>query len=625
MQRFRLPSRFMGALAAWLITPAAFAGDMWFEHVQSFGERIDNGPGATNYPSGVTVDVNTGHIYVMDLLNSRIQKFDRDGTPLLQWPCRQGLGITVDPETGSIYAAMWTTNQVIRYSPSGEVELTLGTKKRSAEEGDFDRPHDVSVDPRNGDLYVLDTFNKRIQVFNRKGEFQRAWKFDAHQPFGISVHPKGEFLVVANTANRELIKMSLDGEILERWKRKGSKPGMFRWPRNVAVDADGFIYVADTDNERAQKLTSDGEFVQFIQGPNGREGSFHPRAIEVDWKSGEVFAAAAYANRIDHFDKSGKHQKSFGEHKKDGPVFNTMKDILIHPNGDIYVSDWMDHRVRRFSASGEYKGIFDIWIPEQTNMDGLPFPPDFATNPATGMWIAKEDQGFPGSMDVDSKGNIWLIRGSMHYDDDPRKQADWLVRSFTPEGEFVSGFGHRDFPRNARMRGIAVDGTNDTIYVANTFGNRVMKFQADGTAVWSVGSKGSGSGQFDFPTGIDVDPKNQHVYVVDSKNNRVVKMDMNGKVLTTWGEKGAGEGQFNFAGFSTVAWDPKGYVFVADTHNHRVQVFKPDGTFVTQYGEKGFGKEGRYNGFGYLRVHDGKLYVSDNAGYEVEIYTIHYP
>jgi DNA-binding beta-propeller fold protein YncE len=609
-----------------LLSPAAAAAELRFEHLRSIGDRIDREPGATNYPSGVTVDPKTGDVFVMDLLNNRIQRFDKANKPVAMWDCRQALGITVDPETGDVWAAMWKSHKVIKYSKTGQVLLELGTGQVGDAPGEFNGPHDVSVDPRSGDLYVLDTFNKRVQVFSRDGKHLRSFSGDFIQPFGIAVHPKGEFLIIANTANRELLKYGLDGQLIERWKRPGSAPGELRWPRNVAVDAAGFIYVADTDNERAQKLDKDGKFVQFIQGPNDRaHGSFHPRAIEVNPATGEVYAAAAYAQRIDRFDKTGKHVASFGQHERDAPVFNTLKDVLVHPNGDIYGSDWMDHRWRRFGADGSYKAAYDLWIPEQTDHDGKPFPPTFASDPATGMWVAKEDQGFPGAMDHDADGHIWMIRGSMHYDDDPRLQADWVVRAFTPDGRFVRGFGHADFPRNARMRGIAVDRKSGHVYVSNTFGNRVQKFDLQGNPVWTYGKKGSGDGQLILPAGIDVHRGTGEVYVVDQGNNRVVVLSPEGQQLRTFGGPGEGPGQFRFDDFSNLAVDERGYVFIADTGNNRVHVVDLSGAFVKAYGEQGFGGQGRYNGLSSVEVHDGKLYVADNAGHEIEVYQIHYP
>jgi len=587
------------------------------------GKRIAHDQGATNYPSGVTVDPKSGDVYVMDLLNNQIVRFNKELTFVTSWKCKQGLGIVFDPVSNTLWVAMWTNEEVHQYDPTGKLLKKLGTGKRSSEPGHFDRPHDVSVDQRNGDLYVLDTFNKRVQVFNKDGKFLRQFGNGFDQPFGIAVHPKGEFLIVANTANRELIKYSLDGTEIARWKRLGSAGGEFRWPRNVSVDEKGQIYVADTDNERAQVLDKDGNFIRFIQGPNDRaHGSFHPRSIEVG-ADGRVFAAAAYASRVDRFNADGSFDRSFAQHSKEGGVFNTAKGVAVSPiTGDIFVSDWMDHRIKVFDKTGKYKHDLDGWFEPQTLPDGTELTEEWRKDPVNGMWCSKEHQAFPGAMAFDKEGDLWWNRGSMHYDDDPRVQADWLIREMKPDGTPIRGWGHKDFPRNARMRGLDIDAERGFVYVGNSFGNSLMKFNLDGVVQWSVGTKGSGNGQLDFPTGVAVDPRNGQVIVVDSNNNRLVRYSTEGQVMGVYGSEGTEPGKFRFSEFSEVAVDEAGRIWVADSLNHRIQALSPEGAPLLSHGEQGFGGWGKYTGVAGLGVHQDRLYVVDNSGYEVEVYRI---
>jgi DNA-binding beta-propeller fold protein YncE len=88
--------------------------------------------------------------------------------------------------------------------------------------GYFERPTDLAVDPRNGDLYVVDSGNNRVQRFNRDGAFQ--------SEFG----------------------------------GMGAGSGQFNQPSGIAVDRDGFVYVADTNNNRIQKFApSKSPFATF--------------------------------------------------------------------------------------------------------------------------------------------------------------------------------------------------------------------------------------------------------------------------------------------------------------------------------------------------------------------------
>jgi len=619
MSQWRVYALAILSLSAPIISQAS-GPTLTYEH--SFGKRVSKAAGKTNYPSGIAVDSNTGHVYVMDLLFNRVQKFDSEGTFLTQWDCRQGLGLTVDPTSGDVWVAMWTQHKVNKYSPTGELLLSLGGKKGDGE-GEFFRPHDVTVDPRNGDLYVLDTYNERVQVFTSEGTFLRAFGGPFGQPFGISIHPNGDFLAVANTQSREVLKFSLEGELLERRKRAGQGPGEFRWPRGMDVGPDGHLYIADTDNERLQKLDANIDFVQIIKGPDNRsKGTFHPRAVAVNHTSGRIYAPAAYAQRIDYFEADGTYIGSFGQGDRTGPVFNTARNVAVDPDsGEVFVSDWMGHAIRRFDENGKYLGVIDGWIEDQTLKDGTPVSEDFHTTVQTGMWPSKEHQSFPGPLDLDADGNIWMLRGSMFAPEDPRAQAPMLVRCFDKEGNFVRGFGHESFPTSARMRGLAVDPDQQHVYVSNTAANMVMKFTWSGELVWQVGSEGTEHGQFRSPAGLQVDPENNRLYVVDIDNSRVQVLDLDGNFIKTFGSEGTEPGQFKFADFSSVAIS-EDLIAIADTGNHRVQFFDHDHNPVGTYGQKGFGKYGRYTGLSGVDFHDGKVFLVDTAGGQVEVFKL---
>ena len=606
----------MVLVAALLLAfPAAQAAEVTLSPVTRFGHRIDRGPGQTNFPSNLDIDQNTGEVYVKDLLNNRVQRFDADGRYLSEFPCNRSLGLAWDEVRGVLWVAARYDDKVRKYDQSGNLLLAFG----GGAGGALDYPQDVAVHPTTQELYVLDTNNTRVVVFDGDGVYQREFSGDWQKTFGIEFAPDGSFLVISESGARSLLKYDPDGTLLARWDRAGSGPGQWRWPRDIAVAPDGNIYVADTDNERAQIIDSDGIFIDWVLGPNTRQsGEFHPRAIALNESTGDVYAAAAYSHRIDRFDRDGRYISSFGERSRTGPKFSLIKGVAVDPrSGDIFVSDWLDHRIKRFTHDGRYTGEFDLWIDRQTDLSGNALPLSFPHDPTTRMWIIKEDQGFPSNLAIDAEGNIWVTRGSMHYDDDPRAQADWLVRRFTPQGEFLSGFGHPDFPRNATVRSVVPDPDGAHVYVANSGGDALMKFTTTGDLVWTTTDLGGDLGSLDYPVGIALDPVGGRIYVTDVNNDRVVVLSRSGVGLA---EMGAGE--LNLNDFSNLAWDPHGYVFVADTSNGRVVVYDADGTLVTQAGGPGFGGFGAWTGFTSLTVAGDRLYVGDTAGYEVEVWRI---
>ncbi len=110
-----------------------------------------------------------------------------------------------------------------------------------------------------------------------------------------------------------------------------------------------------------------------------------------------------------------------------------------------------------------------------------------------------------------------------------------------------------------------------SVFVSDTFNDRVRKFGPDGTLLWSAGG-------FEAPTGLAVDPAG-NAYVADTGNHRVVKLSGAGALLGVWG----GPGQLS--GPAGVAVDGAGNLYVSDTGNNRVQIVAPSGALIGGLGD----------------------------------------
>ncbi|MGI9118213.1 MAG: 6-bladed beta-propeller [Minisyncoccia bacterium] len=171
-----------------------------------------------------------------------------------------------------------------------------------------------------------------------------------------------------------------------------------------------------------------------------------------------------------------------------------------------------------------------------------------------------------------------------------------------------------DEPINT-IYGVAVD-SQDNIYVANADEKKILKFDASGNFVSSIGEAGEGDGQFDLPIGVFVD-QNDNLYVTDSSLNRVQKFSSTGQFLMKFGSAGSENGLFNGPNAGVV--DSAGFIYVVDPGNHRVQIFDLDGTFVSK-----FGSENDYLIYeleaptGIAIDSHGDIYVVDSFNYRVE-------
>lgn len=162
--------------------------------------------------------------------------------------------------------------------------------------------------------------------------------------------------------------------------------------------------------------------------------------------------------------------------------------------------------------------------------------------------------------------------------------------------------------------GVAADGSGN-VYVADTFNDRIQKFDAGGTFVTAWGSEGSGNGEFAEPQGVAADAGG-NVYVADTHNHRVQKFDASGRFVTAWGSQGDGNGQFSFPG--GIAVDGGGNVYVADTFNHRIQKFDSSGAFLAVLGSYGT-ENGQFSGpMGVAVDGGGNVYVADRNNQRIQ-------
>ncbi len=78
-------------------------------------------------------------------------------------------------------------------------------------------------------------------------------------PKGVAVDSSG-YVYVADDGNCRVQKFDSNGNFISEWRHKGSKEGEFKFPKGVAV-ASGYVYVTDDENHRVQKFDSNGNFI----------------------------------------------------------------------------------------------------------------------------------------------------------------------------------------------------------------------------------------------------------------------------------------------------------------------------------------------------------------------------
>lgn len=259
-------------------------------------------------------------------------------------------------------------------------------------------------------------------------------------PRGIALDGSGDIYVVDNQLHR-VQKFAPDTTLLANWGSEGSGDGEFSFPKKAAVDGEGNLYVVDGRNRRVQKFSADGTFISKWGSEGTGDGQFMgPEGIAVDG-GGNVYVVDGQLHRVQKFTAEGVFLTQWGSFGNGDGQFNGPAGIAAGPDGVLYVTECYNQRIQKFTSNGEY--------------------------------VCKWGSGGTGG------------------------------------GEF-------DCPL-----GVAVDGEGN-VYVADYGNDRFQRFTSGGEFTAELGSPGSGDGQFDRPEGVAVD-RDGNVYVLDSGNRRILK------------------------------------------------------------------------------------------------------
>lgn len=168
----------------------------------------------------------------------------------------------------------------------------------------------------------------------------------------------------------------------------------------------------------------------------------------------------------------------------------------------------------------------------------------------------------------------------------------------------------RSFVMSTRPFDVAID-DNGFVYVAAFNCHHINVFNEQGTTICTIGSNGSGDGQFSNPSGIAI--RGNMLYIVDQNNHRIQKITTSGEFVSTFGTNGSGDGQLSTP--RGICLDCYGRVYVSEFGSDRVSVFEPDGTFA--YHMSG----NLSNPWGLAFDPSGNLHVVNYSSYYVTVFS----
>jgi DNA-binding beta-propeller fold protein YncE len=211
------------------------------------------------FPYGIAGD-KKGNIYVADLYNGKISIFTSKGKFIKYFAYDTNNASFLASPAGlriynnDLFVTDIKTNRVLEYSLSGEKVLELTTA--TAKDDTLNAPNAVTIDA-DKNIYVSDTGNQRIVVYDKKGKFIRIingtkdGKGDSKfvNPRGVGVQPNGTLLMVDNMTHF-IYGFDKNGKQKFQFGGIGSDNDQFYLPNGLYVDQDGKVYITDTVNER---------------------------------------------------------------------------------------------------------------------------------------------------------------------------------------------------------------------------------------------------------------------------------------------------------------------------------------------------------------------------------------
>lgn len=255
------------------------------------------------------------------------------------------------------------------------------------------------------------------------------------RPQGIYVDEKRYYIADPGAARLTVIdRKTMD--VLQIAEAGGGES--LSYPRGVAADSSGTIYLSDSELKKVMAYRPDGKFLLDFEG-----GFLRPEGLAIDRGRGVLYVVDTDAHTVYIYGTDGKRRGAIGRRGEGPGEFYYPTYAAVDKDGNVYVTDFLNFRVQKFSPDGKFLNAIGRLGDSYDTLDK------------------------PKGVAVDTEGHIYIVDG-----------AGNTVKIFDQEGRLLLFFGEKgerygDFYLPA---GIFIDDSN-VIYVADMLNRRIQAFQ----------------------------------------------------------------------------------------------------------------------------------------------------
>ena len=538
----------------------------------STGSKDGSGAEASfNHPTGLAFSP-SGVLYVADTGNNKIRAIDKDGNV----STLAGSGITGSKDgsgaeasfnhptglafspSGVLYVADTGNNALRGVSPSGDV-IRLGgilvgeIDSDSALYAMYSAPVGLVVNS-DGIVYMADTMNRRLVKMTPNKEGLDSYGFAGSgeasylngvgtlaafaYPTGLALAPDGTLYIGDFGKHRVRVADQEKSVSTPSWSTAlAVDPQRYQnsllLPEGVSAASDGFVYVADTLNNRIAKVSPEGEITTLAGNgsPGFKDGSSttaqfsYPSDITTT-PDGTIYVADTGNNRIRKITPDGMVSTVAGGGDSSGPDIGSPAlgsfivspiSVLASDSGYVYVADWGNHRIVRFTPGSTLElvaGSLPKGYEDGTGKSAkFRRPSGLAFTKDGSLFVSDATNGYIRSIDSGNRTSTVAGEGPPKVESIDAKLGDLYLNM--PHGLDTL--------------------QNGSVLIADLGSNRIMLFDGSTLVKVSGGSQGFADGSLDsakfyYPTDLTVTP-NGIIYVADTGNNEIRKLVLDPALL----------------------------------------------------------------------------------------------